>query len=175
MQGIEYLVLNNMTETIVNAVSGANGYLTVFLLSLMPIVELRGAVPVGVGLDLNPILVYLVSVLGSSLPVPFIICFIRPIIEYLMTTKYLKGFAEKIKNRTLSKSDKITKYKMFGLLIFVAIPLPGTGAWTGAMLAGLMDMRLKDAVPMIILGVAIAGILMLGISYGFGAIINSIF
>ena len=152
-----------------------NNYLTVFIISMLPIVELRGAIPVGVGLDMNWGVVYLLSVIGNMLPVPFVILFVRPIIEYLLTTKYLAGFAKKIEERTMSKSDKVRRYKKLGLLLFVAIPLPGTGAWTGAALAGLLNMRLKDAVPMILLGVLIAGILMMGISYGFGALISHLF
>ena len=164
-----------MIDVIVNYLSGINGYLTVFLISMLPIVELRGAIPVGVGLDLNWLWTYIICVIGNMIPVPFIILFIRPIIEFLLKTKYLRGIGEKIRNRTMSKSGKITKYKMFGLFLFVAIPLPGTGAWTGAMLAGLMDMRLKDSVPMILLGVIVAGILMMGISYGFGALFSHFF
>ena len=164
-----------MVDAIIKHMAGVNGYLTVFLVSMLPVVELRGAIPVGVTLELNWLWTYIVAVIGNMIPVPFIIRFVRPIIEFLMRTKYLSGIAEKIKNRTLSKSERITKYKMFGLFIFVAIPLPGTGAWSGAMLAGLMDMRLKDSVPMILLGVIVAGILMMGISYGFGALLSHLF
>ena len=164
-----------MVDAIVGYLSGINGYLTVFLISMLPVVELRGAIPVGVGLDLNWLLAYLVCVVGNMIPVPFIILFIRPIVEFLLRTKFLRPIGEKIQNRTMSKSGKITKYKMFGLFVFVAIPLPGTGAWTGAMLAGLMDMRLKDSLPMILLGVLVAGVLMMGISYGFGALFSHFF
>ena len=164
-----------MLDNIINYLSGINGYLTVFIISMLPVVELRGAIPVGVGLDLNWLLAYLTCVIGNMIPVPFIILFIRPIVEYLLKTKYFKPIGEKIQNRTMSKSGKIKKYKMFGLFIFVAIPLPGTGAWTGAMLAGLMDMRLKDSLPMIFCGVLVAGVLMMGISYGFGALFSHFF
>ena len=77
-----------------------------------------------------------------------------------------------LEQRTLNKKSQITKYKMLGLYILVTIPLPGTGAWTGAMLAGLLDMRIKDALPMIFLGVISAGILMMGITYGFGELFS---
>ena len=164
-----------MLDNIVNALSGVNGYLAVFIISMLPVVELRGAIPVGVGLDLNWLLLYVASVCGNMILVPFIILFIRPIVEFLMRTKKLRPLGEKIKNKVMSKSAKVTKYKMMGLFVFVAIPLPGTGAWTGAMLAGLMDMRLKDAVPMILLGVMVAGVLMMGISYGFGELFSHFF
>lgn len=164
-----------MTDAIVSYFAQKGGLFAVFVLALTPVIELRGAIPVGVGLDLDWRLVYLISVIGNMIPVPFVILFIRPIIEYLARTKHFSGLAEKIRRRTMSKSGKVTKYKMIGLLLFVAIPLPGTGAWTGAALAGFMDMRLKDAVPMIFLGVLIAGVLMMGLSYGFGAIITHLF
>lgn len=164
-----------MTDAIVSYFSQEGGLFAVLVLAMTPIIELRGAIPVGVGLDLDWRLVYLVSVIGNMLPVPFIILFIRPIIEYLARTKRFGKLAEKIKNRTMRKSDKVIKYKMIGLLLFVAIPLPGTGAWTGAALAGFLDMRLKDSVPMILLGVMIAGVLMMGLSYGFGTLIGNMF
>lgn len=174
MPETEYLVQNNMVDYILSVLN-TNDYLTVFIISMFPIVELRGAIPVGVGLGMDWAVVYLLSVIGNMIPVPFIILFVRPIIEFLLKTKYFSGIALKIKERTMSKSDKVTKYKKLGLLIFVAIPLPGTGAWTGAALAGFLNMRLKDSVPMILLGVLIAGILMMGISYGFGALFTHLF
>ena len=175
MQAIEYSVQNKDMVDYILSVLNTNDYLTVFIISMFPIVELRGAIPVGVGLGMNWPVVYLLSVIGNMIPVPFIILFIRPIIEFLLRTKYFSGIALKIKERTMNKSDRVTKYKKLGLLIFVAIPFPGTGAWTGAMLAGFMNMRLKDSVPMILLGVLIAGILMMGISYGFGALFSHLF
>lgn len=175
MQETEYLVQNKDMVDYILSFFNTNDYLTVFIVSMFPIVELRGAIPVGVGLGMDWAVVYLISVIGNMIPVPFLILFIRPIIEYLLKTKYFAGIALKIKERTMSKSDKVTKYKKLGLLIFVAIPLPGTGAWTGAALAGFMNMRLKDAVPMVLLGVMIAGILMMGISYGFGALFSHFF
>lgn len=164
-----------MTDSIVSYLTQEGGLFAVFVLAMTPIVELRGAIPVGVGLNLDWRLVYLISVIGNMIPVPFVILFIRPIIEYLARTKRFGALAEKIQKRTMSKSVKVKKYKMVGLLLFVAIPLPGTGAWTGAALAGFMNMRLKDSVPMIFLGVLIAGVLMMGISYGFGALISQLF
>ncbi len=164
-----------MIDTIINYLAQIDKLLAVFIISMFPIVELRGAIPIGVGLGLDLLKVYIVSVIGNMLPVPFIILFVRPIIEYLNKTKYFSKIAKQIERRTMNKSHKITKYKMFGLFVFVAIPLPGTGAWTGAALAGLMDMRLKDSVPMIFLGVVTAGIIMMLISYGLGSIIMNLF
>ncbi len=161
-----------MVELITEYFSGLNGPLAVFIVSMMPIVELRGAVPFGISLGLDWRLVYIISVIGNTLPVPFIILFIRPIIEFLGKTKMFSKLAAYLEQRTLNKKSQITKYKMLGLYILVTIPLPGTGAWTGAMLAGLLDMRIKDALPMIFLGVISAGILMMGITYGFGELFS---
>ena len=161
-----------MTDVILEYFSRDGGLLGVFLVSMMPIIELRGAVPFGVGLGHNGLLVYIISVIGNMLPVPFIILFIRPIIEWLIKTKYFAKLGLWLEERTMKNKDKITKYKKLGLYIFVAIPLPGTGAWTGAMLAGLMDMRLKDALPAVLLGVMTAGVIMLLISYGIGGVLN---
>ena len=85
-------------------------------------------------------------------------------------TRLLGKLATKLHERSLKKSESVTKYKVFGLFLFVAIPLPGTGAWTGSAIAALLDMRLKYAIPAILLGVLCAGILMMGISYGFGTL-----
>ena len=155
-----------MIESITNYLAQIDKTLAVFIVSMLPIVELRGAIPIGVGFGLDLLRVFVVSVVGNMIPVPFVILFIRPIIEFLSRTKYFSKFANWFETHTMSKSDKITKYKMFGLFVFVAIPLPGTGAWTGAALAGLMDMRLKDSVPMIFLGVVTAGIIMMIFSHG---------
>ena len=164
-----------MIDAIINYLSQVNKLFAVFVISIFPIVELRGAIPVGVGLGLELWKVFVVSVIGNMLPVPFIILFVRPIIEYLATKERFKKFAGWLTERAMSKSDKIVKYKKIGLYIFVAIPLPGTGAWTGSMIAGLLDMRLKDAVPMVLAGVLTAGVIMLFISYGLGTIIMNLF
>ncbi len=164
-----------MLEIIESYFLGVNELLAVFIVSMMPIVELRGAIPFGVALGLNWLSVYTVSVLGNIIPVPFIIIFFRPIIKYLENTRLFGKFAKKIMDRTKSKARDFNKYKMLALFLFVAIPLPGTGAWTGSAIAALLKMRLKHALPMIILGVCVSGILMMGISYGFGELFSHFF
>ena len=159
-----------MSEWITGYFAGLNHELAVFLVSMLPIVELRGAVPFGVGLGMDWRAVYLISVIGNMIPVPFIILFFRPIIEFFKRTRLFGRLATKLHDRSMRKSANVTKYKTFGLFLFVMIPLPGTGAWTGAAIAALLNMRLKDAVPTILLGVICAGILMMGISYGFGTL-----
>ena len=164
-----------MSEAILSLFEGTNSYWSVFLVSILPIVELRGAVPFGIGMGLDWRAVYIVSVIGNVLPAPFIVLFLRNILDFLKTTKYFSGFANWLHDRSMKKAKDVTKYKMLGLFLFVAIPLPGTGAWTGSAIAALLNMRLKDALPSIILGVITAGILMLGISYGFVELFQHLF
>lgn len=164
-----------MSEVITGYFAGLNENLAVFLVSMLPVVELRGAIPFGVGLGMDWRAVYLISVIGNMIPVPFIILFFRPLIEFLKKTRFFGGLATKIHDRSLRKSEDVLKYKVFGLFVFVAIPLPGTGAWTGAAIAALLNMRLKNAIPAILLGVMCAGVLMMGISYGFGTLFMHFF
>lgn len=136
--------------------------LGVFIISMIPVVELRGAIPVGIGMGINPLLVYLMCVIGNMIPVPFILAFIRPVFNVLKKTKLL-GFVKKIEDKALNKSKKVQERSVFGLLLFVAIPLPGTGAWTGALIASLLNMRYKNALPSIFLGIVISGVIVLSI------------
>ncbi|MBS6750593.1 MAG: small multi-drug export protein [Firmicutes bacterium] len=140
---------------------------------MIPVIELRGAIPIGVGLGLSHAEAMGISIIGNMLPVPFIILFIRPIFRW-MTRKSgkLARLAEKLETKAEGKWDKIHRYQFFALTIFVAIPLPGTGAWSGALIAAVMNMRLRNALPSILLGVLIAGILVSGITYGFTSIFN---
>ena len=164
-----------MTDFIVEAITGADigKYLATFIISMIPGIELRGAIPIGVSLGLSHAEAMGISIIGNMLPVPFIILFIRPIFRW-MTKKSgkLARLAEKLETKAEGKWDKIHRYQFFALTIFVAIPLPGTGAWSGALIAAVMNMRLRNALPSILLGVLIAGILVSGITYGFTSIFN---
>ena len=164
-----------MTDFIVEAITGADigKYLATFIISMIPVIELRGAIPIGVGLGLSHAEAMGISIIGNMLPVPFIILFIRPIFRW-MTRKSgkLARLAEKLETKAEGKWDKIHRYQFFALTILVAIPLPGTGAWSGALIAAVMNMRLRNALPSILLGVLIAGILVSGITYGFTSIFN---
>ena len=164
-----------MSEWITSFFAGWNHELAVFIVSMLPVVELRGAIPFGVSLGMNWGLVYILSVIGNMLPVPFIIRFFRPIINYLKNTKAFGKMATRLHERSMKKSENVTKYKMFGLFLFVALPIPGTGAWTGSAIAALLNMRIKHALPTVLLGVLCAGILMMGLSYGFGALFAHLF
>lgn len=133
---------------------------TVFLISMLPIVELRGAIPVGFLFGMNPVVVFVVAVLGNMLPVPLILWFLGPLSRYLMRFRAGKRFFEWLFERTRKKTADIEKYETLGLTVFVAIPLPATGAWTGAMAAFLLQMRFHHAMWSIFLGVVIAGVIM---------------
>lgn len=141
-------------------------HLYVFLVSMLPILELRAAIPLGAALGLPIYTNYLVSVLGNFLPVPFILLFIRRILEWMKTTARLSRVALWLEEKAEKHSDKVLRYATFGLFLFVAIPLPGTGAWTGALVAALFRMRMKHALLSILLGVLAAGLVMALASYG---------
>ena len=143
--------------------------LVTFIIAMVPVIELRGAIPVGVfTFGLPPLVAAAIAALGNIVPVPFIILFIRHLFGWM---KKIGGFLGKIamwlENRAANKSVRLQKGEFWGLLIFVAIPLPGTGAWTGALIAAMLDMRMRRALPSIVLGVIIAGILVTGITVGF--------
>ncbi len=141
------------------------------LLSMVPVLELRGAIPIGVANGLNIWVAIGVSIIGNLLPVPFIILFIRKIFSWLRKlSKRLDGLVTKLEQRAAKKSDVVLRYAFWGLVILVAIPLPGTGAWTGALVAAMLDMRLKRAFPAIVLGVVIAGAIVAFVTYGAGAL-----
>ena len=137
----------------------------VFIVSLLPILELRGGILVGflLGMDLLPS--FIIAFIGNIIPVPFILMFIKFIFKKLKKTR-MKGFIEKIENKAMSKSDQIQKYAYLGLLLFVGIPLPGTGAWTGSLIAALLEMDNKKSFGIIVLGVIMAGIIISILSYG---------
>ena len=147
-------------------------YLSVFGMAALPVLELRGAVPYGVAMDLPLPAVLTVSILGNLLPVPFIILFIRQILAWMKSkSRRLRGIAEKLEARAQAKGDILVTYETLGLFILVAIPLPGTGAWTGSLVAALFDLRMKHALPAIFLGVITAGLIMSVVSGGVNVLI----
>lgn len=140
--------------------------------SMLPVLELRAAIPFGVAAGLGPIQAMLASIVGNMLPVPFIILFVRRVFAWLrnMSPK-LEGLVCRLEARAEGKWEKVHRYERLGLMILVAIPLPGTGAWTGALIAALVNMSLKHSIPPIFAGVVIAGLLITGLTFGFTAII----
>jgi uncharacterized membrane protein len=147
--------------------------LTVMLTAALPVIELRGAIPVGISLGMTPVHAAVIAFIGSMIPVPFILFTIRPIFNYLKTTKTFRKLVDKLTARSLRyNSAKIQKYGVWGLILLVAIPLPGTGVWSGSLAAALLDMRFKWAFPAILVGNLIAGILIMGISEGIFKVIG---
>lgn len=136
------------------------------VLSMMPVVELRGALPWAIARGLDPWFSYILCVLFNMVPVPFILLFLNKILAWMETTRAFAGVARWLRERAQKKSDTYYKYEMLGLFLLVAIPLPGTGAWTGALVASVMGLKMKRAIPPIFLGVAAAGIIMLTVSLG---------
>ena len=139
--------------------------LTVFIMSMIPLVELRGGILAAkvLGLDLIP--AFLICAAGTILPIPFILLFIRKIFDWMRNTKLVK-LVDKLEEKGRSKISQIEKYKNIGLIIFVGIPLPGTGAWTGALAASLMKKKFKPAILSILIGTLLADLIMCLISYG---------
>ena len=142
-------------------------FIHTLLMAMTPVVELRGAIPYGLANGLNPWLTYLAAVIGNMVPVPFIMIFIRQIFFWLrQRSKWLGDRVDWIIQRAERKSELVRKYALVGLTILVAIPLPGTGAWTGALVAALMDIRLRQSFPAVFLGVLIAGVIVTAIGLG---------
>ena len=136
-----------------------------FLISMLPIVELRGGIVYAAARGVPFALAFLICFFGNILPVPFILLFIRNIFAWLERFKHTKSVVMKLENRARAKSDTVRKYQLFGLFLLVAIPLPGTGAWMGALVAAVLDLRIKKSFPVIALGVLSAGIIMSVLSY----------
>ena len=132
--------------------------LITFLISMVPVIELRGAIPYGIAAEIDPWMACVFAILGNLLPVPFILLFIRRIFAWMRRFDRLRPIVDKLEKRASGKSAKVRQYELLGLFLFVAVPLPGTGAWTGSLIAALMEMRLKRALPTIALGVIAAGI-----------------
>lgn len=143
-----------------------------FLMAMVPVVELRGAIPYGVIAGLSVHEAFVLAVIGNLLPIPFLVVFTRKVFEWLRTKS---DGLDRLVRRLEAKADKnkelVEKSEFFGLMLLVAIPLPGTGAWTGALVAAMLDMRLKRAMPAIILGVLVAGVIVTTLTYGAGALI----
>jgi uncharacterized membrane protein len=148
----------------------------VLLLSMIPVLELRASIPVGSSLGLNAWQCAVAAIVGNMIPVPFVILFIRKIFAYLKENwPKLSRFVERLEVKAEKKKPLVQKYAILGLTLLVAIPLPGTGAWTGALVAAMLDIRLKRAIPCILLGVVIAAVIVTMITYGIRFGIGTVF
>lgn len=141
------------------------GYFATFIISMVPIIELRGAIPVGVlTFHLTYFEAFIISFIGNIIPAYFIVKYIRPIFDLLGRIKILKkiiDWATEKATKKIAESEKLQKATLLGVYLFVAIPLPGTGAWMGSLIANFLDLPPKKAMPPIIIGVFTAGVIML--------------
>lgn len=136
------------------------------LVSMIPIIELRGGIPFGVALGLPYPTAFLAAVVGNILPVPFILVYIRRILQWIRKrAPRLDGMVDALERKAHLKGRKVSRYKYVGLTLFVGIPLPGTGAWTGALAAAFLDMPLRRAIPAILVGILMAGGIMTGLTH----------
>ena len=150
----------------------AGNFAMTFLIAMVPVLELRAAIPAGVIAGLNLQAVLAAAIMGNLLPIPFIIVFIRKIFKWMQSkSPRLANIVAKLEAKANKKKDKVLKYEFWGLMLFVAIPLPGTGAWTGALIAAMLDMQLKRAFPAIAVGVLTAAIIVTAATYGVAALV----
>ncbi len=149
-----------MIETIFSSIKSIGDFWALFFVSIIPFIELRGAIPFGIlTLNMPWYEAFLISFISNCIPVPIVILLTRPLFNFLKKTKRLAPLVHKIEEKMMKKSEKVTKYKIIGLFLFVAIPLPGTGAYSGSIIAALLNMRLKKSIPSIIAGIFVAGII----------------
>ena len=155
-------------EKLFEILSPIGNDVALFIVSLIPFIELRGGIVLGDALALDPLRTFLICFLANCIPVPFVILLTRTIFSWLKKTKLLSGFVNRLEVKLQKKSGQITEHKFWfiGLMLLVAIPLPGTGAYTGSLIAALLDMRLKKAFPAIVLGVFVAAVIMTLASMG---------
>lgn len=147
--------------------------IVVFIISMIPILELRGGLIVSQLLQIPITTAIPICIIGNIIPIPFILLFIKQIFKWMKKINLFRGLIERLENRAMSKSDNIKKYEFWGLVLFVGIPLPGTGAWTGSLIAALLDVDFKKAVLAELLGIAIATVIMSFLSYGLlGALVG---
>ena len=150
----------------------AGDFVMTMLVSMVPVVELRGGIPYGVAAGLPVWQAYIAAFIGNLIPVPFILVYIRRIFKWIRQhMPKLNSFIDKLEKKAHLKGATMMKYQYLGLAIFIAIPLPGTGAWTGALAAAFLDMRLKKAFPAAVLGVAVAGFLISILTYGISSLV----
>ena len=138
----------------------------VFIISMIPILELRGGLLAASLLKISAAKALPICIVGNIIPIPFILLFIRKIFKWMKKTKLFRGLIIKMEKRAMGKSDQIKRYEFLGLLLFVGIPLPGTGAWTGALIASLLEVDIKKSSIAILCGLFMASAIMYIVSYG---------
>lgn len=164
-----------MSEKLVNAIVGAFGGITsfiygkqilVFIISLLPILELRGGLLAAALIGLDPVQSYIISIIGNLLPIPFILILINKVLDWMRNTKHFKGVANWLDKKVEKHKGQIEKYGYLGIVLFVGIPLPGTGAWTGSLIACVLEMDRKKVFLSVLAGLFMASIIMMILSFG---------
>lgn len=163
--------MQKIGEAIVAFIMGVFGasagkIIGLLVISMIPVIELRGSIPIGFFMGLPWYVTMFCSIIGNMIPVPIILLFVVKVFDFMKKHNILTKFVNKMEQKALNRSEKVTKGEFWGLMLFVAIPLPGTGAWTGALIAAMLQMKRKDAFLSIFLGVLIAGILVTLGTYG---------
>ena len=158
--------MESLVQSLIDLFGGLSKEIIVFIISMLPILELRGGLIAAALLKVDFIPWYLYSIIGNVLPIPIVLLFLEKILDFLKKFSKTKNLVIKLENKILSKKDQIEKYGYLGLLLFVGIPLPGTGAWTGSGLAVLLHLNRKKSFVVILLGVILASIIMSILSYG---------
>lgn len=165
--------MEGLVQWFMDALRGLSGEWVALIISIVPLLELRGGLLAAslMGVDIR--VAVPLCIIGNLIPVPFILWFITPLFNALKKTKLFRPLVEKLETKALGKSEKIQKGYFWGLALFVGIPLPGTGAWTGSLIASLLDIPFKKAFPAILFGIIIATVIMSFVSYGLlGALIG---
>jgi uncharacterized membrane protein len=164
-----------MSEKLVSTILGAFGGLTsfaygkqilVFIISLLPILELRGGLLAAAILGLNAWQSYIICIIGNIIPVPFILLLINKILKWMRNSKHFKGIANWLDTKVEKHKGQIEKYGYLGIILFVGIPLPGTGAWTGSLIASVLEMDRKKTFLAVLVGIFMASIIMMLVSFG---------
>lgn len=164
--------MESLVTFFVDLFSGINHDIALFIISMIPVIELRGGIIAAALMGVPVWRALVICIVGNIVPIPFILLFINKIFELMKKYNIARGLVEKLEKRAMGKSDKIQKYEFLGLLFFVGIPLPGTGAWTGALIASLLRVKLKKSVPAIFCGILLASFIMVTVSYIIPAVIS---
>lgn len=167
--------MDGLVTWFTEALGGINPVWICFIISMVPILELRGGLLAAALLGVDIFTAIPVCIIGNIIPIPFILWFITPVFNWLKKAKLFRPMVEKLEKKATNKSAKIENGYFWGLALFVGIPLPGTGAWTGGLIAALLDMPKKKSIPAILLGIAIATVIMSFVSYGLLDAIISLF
>ncbi len=157
--------MEHLVNTMLGLLHGVNSNIAIFIISMIPILELRGGMIAAAVLKVPVVRAVIICMIGNILPIPFILLFITRIFDWLKNTKLFKPMVQKLEAKAMGKSDSIKKREFIGLLLFVGIPLPGTGAWTGSLIAALLGVKLKKSIPAILCGIVLATVIMCIVTY----------